>query len=191
MTAQARQRLLFATLGVLVIAAIALLWPGGSSIKRPAALTAEELIGTPEARLIHAAASEVRWHLAGDAKRIASWRELDEVPRTVLALSWVETGESDPRKSVFRGFGTYLAGDASNRPTPDDLGAAYEAIGAPDVASVCRQVQGIADHGVIDGGRLAAIDNEFLRARDVAGTIAKLNAYIRQHAAEIAALRGR
>ena len=180
MTSPARQRILLSALAVAVAAAAVLFWPTGAGrIQADPPLSAEALAATPDARLIFVAATEVRWYLSGDADRMAAWRQLDEVPRTVLALSWVETGESDPRKSVFRGFGSFLAVEAPNRPTPDDLAVAYEVIGAPDVAGVCRQVQELSESGTIgDSGRLAGLDGEFLRARDAAGTVAKLNAYI-------------
>ncbi len=172
-------------------AGMLMFWPRGEpDLHAPMPATAAELAAATDAQVVYLATTELRWSLAGDAARLKRWRELDEVARSVLALSWVESGHADPRLAVFRGFAPLLSSQAPNRPTPDDLAQAYDAIGAPEVAEVCRKAQRVADR---DAGvdAYVGIDREFIHQRDAVGTLGKLRCYVRGHVAEIAAVRQR
>ncbi|MBA3683910.1 MAG: hypothetical protein H0W72_01515 [Planctomycetes bacterium] len=178
---------------ILIIAAAALFaMRGEPDLDAPPALSTDQLASTPDPQLIYVATTELRWSLAGDAGRQQRWRELNEPARTVLALSWVESGNPDPRLAVFRGFAHLMATEAPNRPMPDDLAKAYEAIGAPALAEVCRSVQVIAERQASaedTTGPYADLDREFAKAREVDGPLAKLHVYVRAHIADIAAAR--
>lgn len=185
MTAHPRPLLLVAVLALCVAAAIALCWPRREGITdQPTALSPEQIAATPDGILVQTAATEIRWWLAGDASRQSRWRELGAPVRNVLALSWVEGGAAGTRLDPFRGFGALAAAASPLRPTADDLAVAYDAIGAPGAAGVCREWEQNADAD-------AGLDAKFRAARTQDDSSGKIRAYIRQHAAAIAAVRQR
>ena len=62
------------------------------------------------------------------------------------------------------------------------------------MAAVCREVQRIAEQQtppVSGAGPYVDVDQQFRRMRETADTPGKLRTYIRQHAADIAAVRNR
>lgn len=193
MTAQTRHRLLFATLAVVLIAAFALLWPRSEGIaSQSPAMSAEQIAATPDRSLVQTAATEIRWWLAADPSRQPRWRELGEPVRHILALSWVESGEAGSRNDPFRGFAALFASTSPTRPSTDDLARAYEAIGAPELAALCREVQRVTDQEMppqTDPRAYEELNAAFRRARDDVDSHGKFRAYIRQHAAAIAMIR--
>ena len=180
-----RQHLLVAALVFSAAAATALFWPGHDGITdQPPALSAEQIAVAPDGILVQTAATEIRWWLAGDASRQPRWRELDAPARNVLALSWVEGGAAGTRLDPFRGFNALSAAQSPLRPTAEDLAAAYDAIGASEVATVCRELERNAE-----ANASGEIDAKFRAARSRADTAGKIRSYIRQHAAALSAVR--
>lgn len=188
-----KQRMLFAVLAVFILAAVALFWP--RAIAMPQAdppMSAEALAAMPDDQLLHAAVTELRWSMAGDAVRQSHWREMNEAARTVMALAWVENGNLRARMDGFSGFGILFALEALNRPSGEDLALAYEHLGAPEMAQICREAQRITDQGMptaTDQRAYAEPDEKFRRVRGEIGSTLKIQAYIRQHAAEITSVR--
>jgi len=188
-----KQRLLFTVLaGTVLLAIIVFGQRAEPTLQADPPLSAAALTAIPDDQLMHAAATELRWSMAGDVLRQSDWRDLNEPARTVLALSWVENGNAHARMDSFNGFGTLLSLNAPNRPTADDLACAYDIIGAPEMGVICREAQRISEHDLptaTDVHTYAELDEKFRRIRSEVGTSAKIQTYIRQHAPEIAAVR--
>lgn len=178
-------------LALAIAAAVAVFWPRDPErIDAPTPLGLEQLSATSDNELMIVATAEVRWSIAGDADRQLRWRDLNPAARTVLALSWVESGYAEQWKAAFRGFASHLSHSSPSRPTLEDLALAYEAIGAPTVAAVCRSSSPLERQDPPPPATaFAEADRAFNAARATAGTLAKLRTYLRAHLADIVASR--
>lgn len=178
-------------LALTIAAAAAVFWPRDPErIDAPPPLSLEQLSATSDNELMTVASAEVRWSIAGDVDRQQRWRDLNPAARTVLALSWVESGYAEQWKAAFRGFASHLSHRSPSRPTLEDLALAYEVIGAPTVAAVCRTTSPLElQDPPPPATAFAEADRAFIASRTTAGTLAKLRTYLRAHLADIVASR--
>jgi hypothetical protein len=192
------------------VAAVWVFWPQSNprGIPIPPRMDAAAITAVPDNQLIGTVFQDLRFRLALlNDKQLSQWRKLAEAPRNLLALSWVEDDLSpDAPRHEFQGFAELVTRPGANRPSFEDIAVAYEAIGAPKVATVLRDAAQIAgsdaDGPSKDGGGIpmldphkgvqvrAGFDSVDARFRSECAAVDShklIRAYIRAHTDDVAA----
>lgn len=177
-------------LSALVVLLVVLHWPRrGPAFEVPPALDAAAIAALPDNQLLVAVATDLRYAVAAHGGP-ATWRTLPASARHVLALSWVDKdlppGCPSPSQP---GFAAIAGANQPDAPAFTDVAEAYDAIGAPAVAAVVRDAEKIAatQPAGASGGPYGLVDQRFREQTRKEATLAKLRAYIRSNAGELAA----
>lgn len=164
----------------------------------PPAMTAAQILATPESQVFSLVTQDLRWKLAAcDASLAAHWRTMPAPACHVLALAAVERDEGPDRPAVFEGFAFIINNPYPTAPNLSDIAEAYTAIGATAPVAVVDKASRLAAASAARASDahpgqpsvadpFGELNRQLLEASAKAGTNALIRIYIRAHADEIA-----
>lgn len=179
-----RRRLILIGIILINLGLVGWIWSRGETpdeVPPELTMTSAHLAATPDFALIHMTYSGLRMRVVADPAKIQRWRELPDVARHALVLSWLEESFVGFTALFRREQGPFYF-------QADDLVEAYEALGIREAAAIVEEASRCAA-GPEQPNEFADIEARFAEQRRILDAAGRLRTFIRAHLEEITSAR--